>query len=128
MIIPAKARRHSRTHLRGLIESRPEIKNAILTSGGGVVAAWPLKPVIHIIKLAATTPEILDLFGYVAESIESDLLDASIVRMRRGQLLIAPVDDQFTLKVFFPPTIDVNAHLQDIRGVVNEIRAITSLK
>lgn len=122
------ARRHGRSQLKRLVESIPEIKNAILTSGGGVVTAWPLKPVIRIIGLAATTPEVLDLLGYVPELIASDRLEISIIRMRRGQLLTTSVSGQLSLKIFLPLTTTIDdRHLSHIYNVVKKIRAIPNL-
>lgn len=128
MTMRAGTRHCGRAHLGRLVESIPEIKNSILASGGGVVTAWPLKPVIRIVGLAATNPEMLDLLGYVPESIETDIVDASVVRMRRGQLLTAPVNDEFSLKIFFPLRSEIDdAHLRHIRKAVDEIRASLNL-
>ncbi|MBO0883748.1 MAG: roadblock/LC7 domain-containing protein [Mycobacterium sp.] len=121
------SRRSARAHLKKLVESVPEITNAILSSGGGAVAAWPLKPTLRIIGLAATTPEILELFGHTSIQIESGRFEASIVHMRRGQLLTAAVNDQLSLKVYFPPTAEVDNHLQSIRKAVHEIRTNPNL-
>jgi predicted regulator of Ras-like GTPase activity (Roadblock/LC7/MglB family) len=128
MLIRAATRRHGQAHLKRLVESVPIITNAILASGGGVVAAWPVKPMLRIIRLAATTPPILELLGYVPELVESDELEASIVRMRHGQLLTSLVNDQVSLKLLFPSAATVDAHLLTICIAVNEIRLIPNLK
>lgn len=122
------SRRCGQVHLRNLVESVPEIMNAILSSGGGVVAAWPLKPTLRIIWLAATTPEMLELVGRVSEPVETGQLEASIANMRHGQLLTATVNDELSLKVFFPPTSTVSTYIQSIRNTVHEIRTNPKLQ
>lgn len=128
MILSGAYRRSGQAHLKRLVESVPEITNSVLSSGGGVLAAWPLRPTLRIIGLAATTPEILGLMGHVLEPIENDQIEASTVRMRRGRLLTASVSDELSLKVYFPLTVKVDAHLWNIVKTIREIRATSNLR
>lgn len=91
------------------------------------MAAWPVRPVLRVVGLAAATPEILAVFGHAIKPIQNALLDGTIVHMRRGQLLETPVDDHLSLKLFFLPTADAGSYAWEIMRMVGDVRAISSL-
>lgn len=58
-----------------------------------VVVAWPLRPVLRNIGLAAATPEVLAFLGRSIEAIEDERLTGTRARMRKGWLLTISIDE-----------------------------------
>lgn len=91
------------------------------------MVAWPLRPILRIVGLAAATPEILELLGYAAESIQNNLLDGTIAHIRSRQLLTTQIDGKISLKLLFSPAVDAYAYVHKILRIVDEIRAISDI-
>lgn len=123
----AKFRRSARAQLQRIVESEPELKHAILTSQGGVVAAWPLRPVFRIVALGAANPDLLMVFGRTTEPIQNNLLSGTVSHLSRGQLLTIPIDGKLSLKLLFSPTIDIGAYAREVVQIVSEVRATLKL-
>lgn len=130
MMWNAELRRRWRLQLQRLIQAVPDIEFAILASGGGVVVACPSRPVLRIVGLAATTPEMLALLRSlhrVDEPLWNERLGGTLVRMRGGLLFTRSIENELALKLLFRPAASVDLRATEVSRAIKEIRAISSL-